>query len=99
MKISTYCNGIRPGSPPLDPEVTKRLKLVLPVARELFKLDVTDENFFFGGRFTDDHAALERIRAAQPTANEVLNNPVGWALDALRDCAATDYHYRYEKVY
>ena len=55
-------------------------------------------DYCFDYRFDGDLWVEQRISAAC-TEDEFLSNPRAWVLDALRDCAASDYYYLYEKDY
>lgn len=54
--------------------------------------------YLFGSRFNTNERVLARI-ATKATEAEFLQNPTGWILDALRDCASADHWYKYEKDY
>lgn len=55
-------------------------------------------DFEFGNRYYDNETVLDRIESAA-TEYEFLENPDGWVMDALRDCASADHWYTYEKQY
>jgi hypothetical protein len=96
------CNGYSHNSARnLSKEARESLVKVLPEAREKFKavqrilLDRGTQTYL-GSRFESDDAVLARVGNVA-SSDEVLSNPMGWALDALRDCAAADHWYEFEK--
>lgn len=107
------CNGGIMDGERLPEPVAKAVVAVLPAARTLFKgrLDsneISNREYFLGSRFETDADILNRIWAAvspnslfgpRGTVEQVQHDPLGWALDALRDCASADYYYTFEKDY
>jgi hypothetical protein len=96
------CNGYSPNSARnLSKEAREALVKVLPEAREKFKvvrrvlLDRGTQSYL-GSRFESDDAVLARVGNVA-SSDEVLANPMGWALDGLRDCATADHYYESEK--
>lgn len=101
------CNGYGFDGPTLSDEAKSALVAVLPIARERFRVFMTNESvrpggcdyYYAGSRFNDDGSIFRRIEHAMESEDEVLNAPMDWALDALRDCAGADHWYTFEKDY
>lgn len=99
------CNGYGFGGPTLSDEAKDALIAVLPLARERFRVFMTNESangnreYYAGSRFNDDGSVFQRIEHAMDSESEVLTAPMDWALDALRDCAGADHWYTFEKDY
>lgn len=65
--------------------------------RKNFKrLDPKDDKYSLGIRFYSDDTVLRRIESAA-TEYEFYEDPEGWLMDALRDCASADHWYETEK--
>jgi hypothetical protein len=92
------CNGYTGMFGP-DAEETALLKEHLPKAREHFRSMVKPgDNYEFHYRFNGDDWVWDRIASAA-NEGEFKADPYAWCMDALRDCAATDHWYLWEKDY
>lgn len=96
------CNGFNAGARRnLSKEAQAVLEKTLPEARAAFKDLLHNPAFkaqpmLCGWRFEDNDSAMDRVGTVAHS-NEVLANPMDWALDALRDCARSDHWYTFEK--
>lgn len=54
------------------------------------------ERYYSGRRFNTNDTLLVRIESAT-VESEFLASPKEWAWEALRECAASDYWYTFEK--
>ncbi len=104
ISFLNVCNGYQYGVPKPSPVLKATMDTLLPQARERFlawrrQLDRSkawDYHFQMGFRFDDNNAVLLRILSAA-SEEEVLKDPMAWALDGLRECAMADHWYEYEK--
>ena len=100
MRFLNRCNGFSTQSLAEAEEVA--VGKVLAEARELFIAWVyninTTHEYHLGWRFNSDQCVFDRIAKAT-SVQELSENHLAWALDALRDCASADYYYEFEKEY
>lgn len=100
MTFLNRCNGY--GTQLLTVAAQKAIMAVVTHARYVFREETPTAEvgpcgkYEYGHRFWSDRCVCDRI-AHVATEAEVLADPLAWALDALRDCAAADYWYEHEK--
>ena len=72
----------------------KALTKALKEARRTIEFPPGD--YEMGIRFGSDERAIASVTRVA-TDEEILEDPLAWAFDALRDAASADYWYAYEK--
>jgi hypothetical protein len=105
MNFLKRCNGYSSGTPELKKETAEAVVSILTQARMAFREWADNEqksgrdgDFYYGHRFNTDSKVLQRIQSAEGVSSEdVSNDPMAWALDALYDCASADHYYTFEK--
>lgn len=104
LQFKNRCNGYRLDSPSLSVDALLTLSAILPEARREFEafLAATSEagrhgEYHLGTRYGSDDMVRRRIESAIRSEEEFLADPLGWALDGLRECASADHWYTYEK--
>jgi hypothetical protein len=102
MDFKNRCNGYSFAAIKFGEGTVATFKMRLGMNRERF-IDYMatpaakqDDKYDAGSRFFNDMTVLGRIESAASEA-EFLADPDAWTLDALRDCASSDYYYNYEK--
>lgn len=75
-------------------DARKKFKAMVKALPDYDKLDYAShsEGLMLGNRVHSDEAVLARLRGVVGITNE-------WILDALFDCASSDYWYCFEKEY
>lgn len=97
--------GIDLGKAPLSPADVEVFKNLIDAARTKFKAMVKelpdfdkldyashDEGLMLGNRVHSNDAVLYRLRGIEGLTE-------AWILDALFECASSDYWYQFEKQY
>lgn len=93
------CNGSRTPVIPFSENACVLATNLIEFSRKNFKtLSLSEDRYYLGTRFYSNDTVLRRIESAA-TEYEFYEDPEGWLMDALRDCAGADHWYTYEKSY
>jgi len=99
-KFKFRCNGIFLDGAKLSPKAAQAVADIFPVVKKDFEAMMDGGyidgvgNVYFGSRSCVS-GVLDRLKGFY--SEDVLTDPYGWTMDALRDCAQADYYYAFEK--